>query len=99
MAVSASSTVLNCTTPAPLDRPFSKRTSASCTVPVVWNSSTRSSFEVDQGSCSSGRVGGEEEWKQETGGQLGARHPSPPRPQEDQPAKRADSHSSRKSAY
>lgn len=52
IAVSASSTVANCTTPTPFDRPCSKRISASSTLPVVWNSSTRSSFEVDQGSCS-----------------------------------------------
>jgi hypothetical protein len=50
-AVPASSTVANWTTPAPLLLPCSKRTSACSTVPVVWKSSTRSSFEVDQGSC------------------------------------------------
>lgn len=51
MAVSASSTVSNSMTPTPLDRPPSNRTSAWLTLPVVWKSSTRSSFEVDQGSC------------------------------------------------
>lgn len=50
MAVSASPTCANWTTPHPLERVPSKRISASSTVPVVSNSSTRSSLAVDHGS-------------------------------------------------
>lgn len=58
MAVSASATCANCTTPAPLERVPSNKISASSTWPVVSNSSTRSSFAVDHGSyasCASGQ--------------------------------------------
>ena len=53
MAVSASGTCANCTTPAPLERVPSNKISASSTWPVVSNNSTRSSFAVDHGSYSS----------------------------------------------
>ena len=63
MAVSASGTCANCTTPAPLERVPSNKISANSTWPVVSNSSTRSSFAVDHGnyaSCASQyRVEGE----------------------------------------
>lgn len=47
----ASTTSLNCTTPLPLERVPSYRISARTTWPIVSNSSTRSSFVVDHGSC------------------------------------------------
>ena len=57
LAVVASSMLPSSTTPEPLLRPCSNRTSALLTVPHVANSSTRSSFEVDQGSCARGERG------------------------------------------
>ena len=51
MAVSASCTCANWTTPQPFDRVPSYKISASSTWPVVSNSSTRSSFAVDHGNC------------------------------------------------
>lgn len=50
-AVLASSVSVNWTMPSPLDRVPSSRISAETTFPTVSNSSTRSSFEVDHGSC------------------------------------------------
>jgi hypothetical protein len=52
MAVSAFSAVSNSTTPDPRDRPpGSYWISARSTLPIVVNSSTKSSLLVDQGSC------------------------------------------------
>lgn len=54
IAVSAVSALSNCTTPVPRERPLgSYWISARSTLPMVENRSTRSSLQVDQGSCHS----------------------------------------------